>query len=192
MSYNTFFNQNYMSNLEKNDKEQFNRCNIVATDFTNGRKNLLPRMNPSSYKDLTSVELYNLFIDTFVLAGGAESRYVKQEYKTLFVQLSFQISFLIGRIYPNSFEAEDTKSDLNTHWQFLITSVEEETKLLGAFFANIKPLLDADGNPPVVFNPFIDGDVYFWSINEIAFVLDNLEDLGVKFKTFLKVNNVNV
>ncbi|EEL25602.1 hypothetical protein bcere0018_54370 [Bacillus cereus Rock1-15] len=181
-----------MSNLEKNDKEQFNRCNIVATDFTNGRKNLLPRMNPSSYKDLTSVELYNLFIDTFVLAGGAESRYVKQEYKTLFVQLSFQISFLIGRIYPNSFEAEDTKSDLNTHWQFLITSVEEETKLLGAFFANIKPLLDADGNPPVVFNPFIDGDVYFWSINEIAFVLDNLEDLGVKFKTFLKVNNVNV
>jgi hypothetical protein len=192
MVYNTLFIQNHLAHLEKNDKEQFRRCNVVATDFVNGRKNLLPRMNPRSYKNITVAELSSLFLDTFVLAGGDESRYVKPEYKTFLVQLSFQISFFIGRVYPHSFEAEDTRNDVNTHWRYLITSVEEETKRLGAFLSGIKPLLDNEGNAPIVFNPFIDGNIYYWSIDDIAFVLDNLEDLGVKFKTFLKANNVNV
>jgi hypothetical protein len=138
------------------------------------------------------MKLYELFLDVLVLAGGNESNYIKKEYKTFFVQLAMQIGYLNVRLFPDSWMAQDNKNDLDTHWRTIITSVEKETQRLGAFLADIKPLWDADGNAPTVFNPFVDGNIYYWSIDDIGFVLDNFEDLAVKFKRFLKANGVNV
>jgi hypothetical protein len=113
------------------------------------------------------------------------------------VQLAFQVCFLAGRIHPNTPEAQEAKMDLNSCCLDIMIDVQPETKLLAAFFDGVKPLLDADGNPPVVANPIanhpnVNTEILFWSIDDIAFVLDNLEVLGVQFKAFLKINNVSV
>jgi hypothetical protein len=76
MSYNTLLINDDMSYIEKNDKEQFNRVNIVINDFLKGRKNILPKLNQRGYKNLTAQELPSLFLDTLVLVGGTESNYV--------------------------------------------------------------------------------------------------------------------
>jgi hypothetical protein len=181
-----------MDQLQKHNKQQFENCNIAAKDFCAKREKLLPHFTRHTFKGLDTIALYELFLDVLVLAGGNESNYVKQEYKTFFVQLVMQIGYLNVRLFPDSWMAQDNKNDLNTHFRTFMPPVEKETQRLGAFLADIKPLHDENGNAPTIFNPFVDSNIYYWSVDDIGFVLDNLEDLAVKFKVFLKANNVNV
>jgi hypothetical protein len=190
--YNTMLIPELMDQLQKYDKQQFDNCNIAVKDFLEKRKRLLPHFTRHTFKGLTTMDLYGLFLDVLCLAGGNESNYIKQEYKTFFVQLAMQIGYLNVRLFPDSWMAKDNVNDLNMHWRTFVPTVEIETQRLGAFLADIKPLHDENGNAPTVFNPFVDGNIYYWSVDDIGFVLDNLEDLGVKFKMFLKINGVNI
>lgn len=190
--YNTMLKSDQMDYLKENNPQQFERCIIAVNDFCEKRERLLPHFTRYTFRGLTDRTLYDLFVDVLCLAGGNESNYIKQEYKALLVQLAMQIGYLNIRLFPDSWLAKDNVNDLQMHYSFFMRSVERETQRLGAFLADIKPLHDEKGNAPTIFNPFVDSHIYYWSIDDIGFVLDNLEDLGVKFKTFLKANGVNV
>ena len=165
--------------LKEASQESIREVEDVLTDFIYFKDKTLPYLNRKNIANINVVDLESLFENTIVLAGGRESNLVDKHYKTMLVQLSFQLGFLIKRLIPNSSSAEYAKNKMI--WLSTI-DVRVETKLLQRFFNQAVRLV---GSPPPVTDTTESSEVYFWDLDEISYILTNLTDLGAKFKRFM-------
>jgi len=166
--------------LRRADKSSSEDVHNVLVDFINYRDKVLPMLNIESFNLIQISDLVNLFDNTIMLAGGTESNFVHRHYKTLLIQLSFQLGFLLVRVLPESSSAIYAKNKMD--WLSTM-DVRLETRMLQSFFDKNVVIL---GDAPRITDTDVSNKVYFWDISEIKFVLENLTLLGFKFNEYIQ------
>lgn len=162
------------------DKDSTKEVLDVLSKFILYRDKVVPNLNRYNYKNLVVQDLESIFDNTIMLAGGSESNFVKNHYKAILVQLAFQLGFLIERLLPETPYARYAKSKLN--WLSTM-DVRLETRMLQPFFNQNVTIM---GDAPPIADTTRSSEVHFWDIDEIAFVLKNLTELGFKFKLYME------
>lgn len=162
------------------DQESLKEVYDVLADFIKFRDKALPYLNRQNIEHLVMADLESLFDNTIMLAAGTESNFIHKHYKAILIQLAFQLGFLNQRLLPGSSYAKYAQSKMN--WLSTM-DVRLENKILQPFFnENVKVIRDA----PVIADTTVSDQIPFWDIDEIAYVLSNLTDLGCDFKKFIE------
>jgi hypothetical protein len=161
------------------NQESLKDVHAVLSEFITCRDQTLPYLNRGRINTIPIEDLKALFNQTLKLAVGLESIFVQRHYKTIFVQLAFQLGFLIKRLEPNSSHAKFAKDKLDV---LSTMDVSLETKLLQPFFTQNIKVLDT---PPPVADTSVSSEIIFWDLDEINYVLTFLTNIGSKFKRFL-------
>ncbi|MCM3364885.1 HIRAN domain-containing protein [Niallia sp. MER TA 168] len=174
----------YLDNalLRYAEKESYEEVIQVLSDFVKYKEVILPNLNRQNMDNLLISDFVCVFDNTIMLAGGRESNFILRNYKTILIQLAFQLGFLIHRLLPETTYASYAQGKMN--W-LSTRDVRLETNLLQNFF-NKNVILNDES--PIVYDSTKNNQIQLWDIDEIAYVLSHLTELGQQFKKFIDRN----